>query len=163
MAFLHTPTARPEICRWPAQVRHVCGLLDLALEFLGQHPNGEQCGQDCGPGRDIKTATRVVFGAGAQQSGKEGCGASGYVGSRSARLCAAWNDNLWTSSVVVEWWAYRWNANPESLALVQAKWLGVTLQRGGSVIGGVNAERCAIGVTLLATVTAFDDGTFTLA
>ncbi len=63
--------------------------------------------------------------------------------------------------MVIEWWAYRWNTNPGSMFLIQATWLGVTRSKNNVPVAGINAQRCAVGVTLLCRCTCFDDGTFT--
>ncbi len=157
---------RPDSCSWPAAARRTspCAIDDLPLDLYSQDSPGNGCTQDCGGSFDIKTAIAAHWSTGSITRGKENCPNTATpeipIGSR-VWLGRAWRNGLWASSVVIEWWAYRWNSNPGSMFLIQATWLGVTRSKNNVPVAGINAQRCAVGITLLCRCTCFDDGTFT--
>ena len=154
-------------CNWPANMRSVCGLIETNLVFYAQDSIGNGCTQDCGAG-DIKTAIRAYWSDGTVTYGKEGCpnSSDAYLspsvyGYPKAYVTKAWLAGKWSSSVVVEWYAYRWNAAGGSFYLIYASWNGVSNTKYNVPVAGANLSQCAANGTLLCSCTCYDDGTYT--
>ncbi len=161
------PAANGAGCRWPLSARgnFPCNIQDLPLRFYGQDAPDRGCVQDCGGGFDIKTSITAYWSTGAITRGKEGCPNTStpeiQLFATQVLIGRAWKVGLWTSSVVVEWWAYRWATGPGSFHLISATWLAETRTKYAVPVAGFNGQRCAFGMSLLCRCTCYDDGTFT--